>query len=115
MILTGAGQIGMAIARRMCYGMRIVVGDKNNANAEAIAKTMNEAGFDAVPVEMDLSSRSSILGLIAEAQKCGEISMLVNVAELLMSAKGAFITGSDFLIDGCATASYFYGMLKPAK
>lgn len=49
MILTGAGQIGMAIARRMGYGMRIVVGDKEKANAEAIARTMNGAGFDAVP------------------------------------------------------------------
>ncbi len=80
MILTGAGQIGMAIARRMGYGMKIVVGDKNKGNADAIAKTMNEAGFDAIPVEMDLSSRTSILNLIAEAQKYGEISMLVNAA-----------------------------------
>ena len=80
MILTGAGQIGMAIARRMGYGMKIVIGDKNKTNAEAIAKTMNEAGFDAVPVEMDLSSRSSILALIAEAQKYGKISMSVNAA-----------------------------------
>ena len=80
MILVGAGQIGMAIARRMGYGMKIVIGDKNKTNAEAIAKTMNEAGFDAVPVEMDSSSRSSILALIAEAQKYGKISMLVNAA-----------------------------------
>ena len=80
MILVGAGQIGMAIARRMGYGMKIVIGDKNKVNAEAIVKTMNEAGFDAVLVEMDLSSRSSILALIAEAQKYGEISMLVNAA-----------------------------------
>ena len=80
MILVGAGQIGMAISRRMGYGMKIVIGDKNKANAEAIVKTMNEAGFDAVLVEMDLSSRSSILALIAEAQKYGEISMLVNAA-----------------------------------
>lgn len=80
MILVGAGQIGMAIARRMGYSMKIVIGDKNKTNAEAIAKTMNEAGFDAVPVEMDLSSRSSILALIAEAQKYGKISMLVNAA-----------------------------------
>lgn len=80
MILIGAGQIGMAIARRMGYGMKIVIGDKSKANADAIAKTMNEAGFDAIAVEMDLSSRASILGLIAEAQKYGEISMLVNAA-----------------------------------
>lgn len=80
MILTGAGQIGMAIARRMGYGKKIVVGDKKLENAEDIARIMNNAGFDAIPVEMDLSSRESILSLIAEARKYGEISMLVNGA-----------------------------------
>lgn len=41
---------------------------------------MNDAGFDAEPVEMDLSSRESIKNLIAEAKKYGDISMLVNAA-----------------------------------
>lgn len=80
MILTGAGQIGMAIARRMGYGMKIVIGDKKMENAQAIAKLMNEAGFDAVSMEMDLSSRASIKNLIAEAQKYGDIKMLINAA-----------------------------------
>lgn len=80
MILTGAGQIGMAIARRMGYGMKIVIGDKKLENAETISKTMNEAGFDTVPVEMDLSSRESIMKLIEKAQSFGEVSMLVNAA-----------------------------------
>ena len=80
MLLAGAGQIGMAIARRMGTGKKIVVGDKKLENAQAIAKTMNEAGFDVVPMEMDLSSRASIQNLIAEGQKYGEIKMLVNAA-----------------------------------
>lgn len=80
MILTGAGQIGMAIARRMSYGMKIVIGDKRMENAETIAGILNNAGFDAVPLEMDLSSRPSIIGLIHAAQQYGEISMLVNAA-----------------------------------
>lgn len=80
MILTGAGQIGMAIARRIGYGKKIVIGDKNLGNAEAIAKTMNEVDFDVVPVQMNLSSRESILNLISEAQKYGDIKMLVNAA-----------------------------------
>lgn len=80
MILTGAGQIGMAIARRMGYGMKIVVGDKKIENAQEIAQIMNQAGFDVFPMEMDLSDRTSILNLIAEAQKYGEITMLVNAA-----------------------------------
>ena len=80
MILTGAGQIGMAIARRMGYGMKIVIGDKKTENAEAIAKIMNEADFDATGINMDLSSRESIRSLIAEAQKYGDITALVNAA-----------------------------------
>jgi hypothetical protein len=56
MLWAGAGQIGMAIARRVGSGKKIIVSDK-----------------------------------------------------------GAFITGSTILIDGGATASYFYGPLKPTK
>lgn len=80
MVWTGAGQIGMAIARRMGYGMKIVVGDKKLENAQAIAKLMNDAGYDVVPTEMDLSSRASIRRLIAEAKQFGDITMLVNAA-----------------------------------
>ena len=77
---TGAGQIGMAIARRVGYGKKIIVGDKKLENAETIAKIMNDAGFDVTPVVCDISSRESILNLIAEGQKYGEIEMLINSA-----------------------------------
>ncbi len=80
MILMGAGQIGMAIARRLGYGKKIVIGDKVKKNAEAVAGIMSGAGFDVTATEADLSSRDSILDLIAEAQKHGEIKMLVNAA-----------------------------------
>ena len=80
MILTGAGQIGMAIVRRMGYGMKIVIGDKRIANAEAIATTMNNASFDCVAVATDLASRDSILDIIAQARSYGDITMLVNAA-----------------------------------
>lgn len=80
MIVTGAGQISMAIARRIGYGKKIVMGDKKIENAKAIAEIMNNAGFDVEPVEMDLSSRESIQAMIAKAQEYGEIKMLVNGA-----------------------------------
>ena len=80
MLWAGAGQIGMAIARRMGHGMKIIVGDKNIENARNSAKIMNDAGFDVIPVEMDLSSRESILAMITEGQKYGDIKMLVNAA-----------------------------------
>ena len=80
MILCGAGQIGMAIARRMGTGLKIIIGDKKLENAETISKIMNDAGFDTVSMEMDLASRQSIMNLINEAHKYGEISMLINAA-----------------------------------
>jgi NAD(P)-dependent dehydrogenase (short-subunit alcohol dehydrogenase family) len=49
------------------------------------------------------------------AGRPGTADEVANVAELLMSEKGAFITGSTILIDGGATASYYYGPLKPGK
>ena len=80
LLLTGAGQIGMAIARRVGFGKKIVLGDKSMINAETIARIMNEAGFDVTPVEMDLGDRDSILHIIAEVRKYGEIKYLVNAA-----------------------------------
>lgn len=80
MLWVGAGQIGMAIARRMGYGMKIIVGDKRLENAVKTAEIMNQAGFDVVPLEMDLSSKESICSMIAEGQKYGPIKMLVNAA-----------------------------------
>lgn len=36
----------MAIARRMGYGMKSVIGDENIQNAQTITKIMNDAGFE---------------------------------------------------------------------
>ncbi|MBO5145627.1 MAG: SDR family oxidoreductase [Lachnospiraceae bacterium] len=76
----GAGQIGMAIARRIGTGKKIVVGDKKLENAESTAKIMNEAGFDVVPAQMDLSDKTSILDFIKTGQTYGEVAMLINAA-----------------------------------
>lgn len=80
MLVTGAGQISMAIARRVGYGKKIILGDKSVNNAQTIAKIMTDAGFDVEPFEMDLSSRESILAMIDKAQDYGPIKMLVNGA-----------------------------------
>ena len=80
MIVTGAGQISMAIARRVGFGKKIILGDKSIKNCETIAKIMTDAGFDVEPFEMDLSSRESIKAMIAKAQEFGEIKYMVNGA-----------------------------------
>ena len=77
MIVTGAGQISMAIARRMGYGKKIILGDKNENNAQAIAEIMNQAGFDVEPFVMDMSSRNSIQAMVQKATEYGEVKALV--------------------------------------
>ncbi len=49
------------------------------------------------------------------AGRVGIADEIAELADLLLSNRGSFITGSDFLIDGGATASYFYGKLQPKK
>ena len=79
-LLTGAGQIGMAIARRIGHGKKIIIGDKNIDNAKNITKIMTESGFDCEAYECDISSRESIKNIINEAQNYGEIAYFINAA-----------------------------------
>lgn len=50
---------------------------------------------------------------ISPAGRAGTPDEVANVAALLMSPDGAFITGSDFLMDGGVTSAYWYGELAP--
>jgi NAD(P)-dependent dehydrogenase (short-subunit alcohol dehydrogenase family) len=50
---------------------------------------------------------------LSPAGRAGTPDEVANVGALLMSPDGAFITGSDFLMDGGVTASYFFGDLSP--
>ena len=79
-LLTGAGQIGLAIARRIGYGKKVVVADKVLENAQKMATSMLEAGFDVIATTVDIASRSSIQELIREAQQYGELAVLINAA-----------------------------------
>lgn len=50
---------------------------------------------------------------LSPAGRGGTPDEVGNVAALLMGPEGAFITGSDFLMDGGVTASYWFGELAP--
>ena len=50
---------------------------------------------------------------LSPAKRPGTPDEVANVAALLMGPDGGFISGSDFLIDGGVTASYWYGELAP--
>lgn len=50
---------------------------------------------------------------LSPAGRIGTPDEVGTVGALLMGPDGGFITGSDFLMDGGTTASYFYGELAP--
>jgi NAD(P)-dependent dehydrogenase (short-subunit alcohol dehydrogenase family) len=50
---------------------------------------------------------------LSPARRAGTPDEVGAVGALLMGPEGAFITGSDFLMDGGVTASYFFGELAP--
>ena len=79
-LVTGAGQISLAITRRMAFGKKVLLGDKSLKNAQAMAQILAQAGFDVEAVEMDLASRESIKAFIARGQEFGPIKYLINGA-----------------------------------
>jgi NAD(P)-dependent dehydrogenase (short-subunit alcohol dehydrogenase family) len=80
LVLVGAGQIGLAIARRTGYNSAVLVADKNAENARSVAKILQNAGFDAKDAVCDLASRDSIQSLLGEAASLGDITRVVNAA-----------------------------------
>ena len=52
---------------------------------------------------------------LCPCRRAGTPDEVGDLAEFLMSSRGRWVTGSDFLIDGGCTASYFYGDLQYLK
>ena len=80
LLVTGAGQIGLAIVRRMGYGKKIVIATRRPEKAKETLDTLTNAGFDTVVIQMDMASRESIVNAVKKAQEYGPIKMLVNAA-----------------------------------
>lgn len=79
-VLFGTGSIGQAIIRRVAVGKHIVLADYSLQNAEAAAKTLENAGYECSVVRADLGSKEDILAVVAEALKWGEVKNVVNAA-----------------------------------
>lgn len=80
MLVVGAGQISLAIMRRVASGKKIILGDKSLDNARNMQKVLVDAGFDVEIMQMDLASRADILKIIDFARSFGEIKIFVNGA-----------------------------------
>jgi len=79
-VVIGSGLIGIAIARRIGSGKHILLSDLNQANNEAAAKTLSDAGFEISTATVDISSRASVHALVETATKIGSVSGIINAA-----------------------------------
>ena len=79
-VLLGTGSIGQAIIRRIGAGKHLVLADLRIENAQKAAKILEDAGFEASTISVDLGSRDDILRLIEHSQKFGAVKYLVNAA-----------------------------------
>jgi saccharopine dehydrogenase-like NADP-dependent oxidoreductase len=79
-VVIGAGQIGQAVARRVGVGKHIVLADRSEANANAAAEVMTNAGYQVSVATVDVSSREAGLGLVDKATATGEIVALIHAA-----------------------------------
>ena len=79
-VLLGTGSIGQAIIRRTGAGKHIVLADLRQENADMAAKILEDAGFEASTIAVNLGSKDDILRLAEHAQKFGPVKNLVNAA-----------------------------------
>lgn len=79
-VLIGAGSIGAAIVRRVGAGRHVLVADRDGDHAGATAETLRDAGFEAAPTTVDISSRDSVAALVKQATGLGPVTGLVQAA-----------------------------------
>jgi NAD(P)-dependent dehydrogenase (short-subunit alcohol dehydrogenase family) len=79
-VVIGAGQIGQAIARRVGVGRQVMLADRSEANANAAAEVMRNAGYEVSVATVDVSSRTAVRALLEKASGLGEITGLIHAA-----------------------------------
>lgn len=79
-VLIGAGSIGQAIARRVGPGKHILLADVRQANADAAAQVLADAGFATSTASVDVSSRRSVHALVETATALGEVTGVIHAA-----------------------------------
>lgn len=79
-LVIGAGSIGQAIARRVSAGKHVLLADLHQANADAAAKVLSDAGFETSTTSVDISSRASLEALVQTATSLGEVTGVIHAA-----------------------------------
>ena len=79
-VVTGAGGMGHAVARRIGGGRVLVLADVRRDQLDAVVTTLVAGGFDAHAFQGDVSSQADVDRLVATATALGPLRCLVHTA-----------------------------------
>jgi len=79
-VVIGAGQIGLAIARRVGVGKHVLLADMRAENANAAAEVLANVGYEVSVATVDASSREDVHALIEKATGLGNVTGLIHAA-----------------------------------
>jgi NAD(P)-dependent dehydrogenase (short-subunit alcohol dehydrogenase family) len=79
-VVIGAGQIGLAIARRVSVGKHVLLADLRQESASAAAEVLLNVGYEASATTVDASSREAVHALAEQAARLGNVTGLIHAA-----------------------------------
>ncbi|WP_218279840.1 SDR family oxidoreductase [Flavobacterium sp. LPB0248] len=79
-VITGIGGMGLAIARRIGTGHKLVLADFNGEKLEAAAESLNDAGYEVQTAELDITNKKSVEQLAQTAAELGAIHSVIHTA-----------------------------------
>ncbi|MCP3012253.1 SDR family oxidoreductase [Nocardiopsis dassonvillei] len=79
-VVTGAGGMGEAVARRLGNGRKLLIADHSEEQLDRVADALQAAGYDVGAVPTDVSDRSSVDALARTAAESGRIVSIVHTA-----------------------------------
>jgi len=87
-VIVGAGGMGMAVARRLGRGHRLLIADKDEAHLARVAEMMKVEGHDMRPCTCDVSDPAAVARLAEMAQAMGGPRAIAHVVGLSPSMGG---------------------------
>ena len=82
LVITGAGGMGLAVARRLGSGAQVLLADVDPARLDAAAARLGEDGYRVATRVVDVSSAESVAALARHADGLGPVTGLVHTAGL---------------------------------
>ena len=81
-VITGIGGMGLAIARRIGTGYKLILADFAKDKLLSAAQALNDNGYDVETEVLDVSDKASVENLAGNAAKAGQIHAVIHTAGL---------------------------------